>query len=183
MSVHKAVTIARRAASGLRRFARDESAVTAIEMGLVAAPFFWLLCGILEVSAMFATTVLLDHGVMEATRRVRTLEFQKTGGDAAAFKKLVCDATYNMMDCTNYLSVDVKTFQNFTAANTATPKKADGSLDPAQLNFDPGAAGSIVVAKVYYQWKIVTPFFATMWANGGAGTRLLESAAAFRNEP
>jgi Flp pilus assembly protein TadG len=182
MLVHKAVTIADRAASGFRRYLRDESAVTAVEMGFVAAPFFYLLCGILEVSAMFASNVLLDHGVMEATRRIRTLEFQKTGGSAAAFKQLVCDSTYDMLDCAGSLSVDVKTFQDFDAANTGTPM-LNGELDKSQLMFDPGAAGSIVVAKVYYEWEIVTPFFDNIWNNAGAGKRLLESAAAFRNEP
>lgn len=178
----KAVTKAERGASLFRRYLRDESGVTVIEFGLVAAPFFYLLCGILEVAAMSATTVMLDHGVMEATRRIRTLEFQKTGGTAAAFKQLVCDSTYNTLDCTGSLSVDVKTFEDFDDANAGTPMK-NGELDKDQLMFDPGAAGSIVVAKVYYEWDIVTPFFDTIWYNAGSGTRLLESAAAFRNEP
>lgn len=178
----KAGNIAERAVSGFRRYLRDESAVTAIEMGFVAAPFFYLLCGILEVAAMSASTVMLDHGVMEATRRIRTLEFQKTGGTAAAFKQLVCDSTFNTLDCAGSLSVDVKTFEDFDDANAGTPM-LNGELDKSQLMFDPGAAGSIVVAKVYYEWDIVTPFFDNIWYNAGSGTRLLESAAAFRNEP
>lgn len=180
--LHKAVKNADRAASGFRRYLRDERAVTAIEMGFVAGPFFFLLCGILEVSAMFATSVMLDHGVMEASRRIRTLEFQKSGGSAAAFKQLVCDSTIDVLDCAGALSVDVKTFEDFDDANTGTPLK-NGELDKAQLSFDPGSAGSIVVAKVYYEWEIVTPFFDNVWYNAGAGKRLLESATAFRNEP
>lgn len=182
MLSRKSVTITERAACGIRRYLRAESGATVVELGLVGAPFFYLLCGILEVAAMSATTVMLDHGVMEATRRIRTLEFQKLGGTAATFKQLVCDSTFNTLDCAGSLSVDVKTFDDFDDANTGTPM-LNGQLDKNQLMFDPGAAGSIVVAKVYYEWDIVTPFFDNLWYNAGSGTRLLESAAAFRNEP
>ncbi|MET0546344.1 MAG: pilus assembly protein, partial [Caulobacterales bacterium] len=66
--------------------------------------------------------------------------------------------------------------------NQGAPIK-NGTLDQAQLNFVPGTGGSIVVARVFYEWKIVTPFFGAIWGNLGGNQRLLQSAIAFRNEP
>jgi Flp pilus assembly protein TadG len=182
MRHQKSLMLINRMASALRRYARNERGVTAIEFALVAAPFLYLLVGILEVSAMFVANVMLDHGSTEASRRVRTLELQSAGGSASDFKKLVCDSTFGILDCAGKMYVDVETYNNFGDV-TQNPPIKNGSLDQAQLNFVPGGSGSIVVAKVYYEWPIMTPFFGALWSNLGGNKRLLQSTVAFRNEP
>lgn len=182
MPVKTSLTSTERAIRRWRRYLRSERGVTAIEFGFVAAPFIYLLCAILEVAAMFVANVMLDHGTMEAAREIRTLELQTAGGTASDFKKLVCDGSFGTLDCAGKMYVNVNTFEDFDAVDNNTPMK-NGALDKASLNFDPGAGGSIVVARVYYEWQIMTPFIGAFWQNAGANVRLLQSAAAFRNEP
>ncbi len=182
MRGQKSLSAVNRMTSGLLHYLRNDRGVTAVEFALVAAPFLYLLVGILEVGAMFVANVMLDHGAMEASRRVRTLELQSTGGSASDFKKLVCDSTFGILNCASNMYVDVETYDGFQDVTQNNPIK-NGALDQAQLNFVPGGAGSIVVAKVYYEWPILTPYFGALWGNLGGNKRLLESAVAFRNEP
>jgi Flp pilus assembly protein TadG len=164
------------------RLVHDQRGVTAIEFGLIALPFFTLLCGILEVCCIFLVTTTLEHGAMEASRRIRTGELQSSGGNADSFKTLVCQGTFNILNCSGSMYVDVRTYQDFDSVDNPNPI-VSGQVSQGNLQFQPGTQGSIVVARVYYQWDIITPMLGAMFSNMAGNKRLIEASVAFRNEP
>src|SRR3954466_5982033 len=65
------------------RFRRDQSGVTAIEFGAVAAPFFALLFAIIETALRLWTTQVLETGVGNASRRIYSGQFQQDNAATA----------------------------------------------------------------------------------------------------
>ncbi len=164
------------------RFRRDRSGTNAIEFAIIAAPFLVLLIGLFEVCLIFIATTTMEHGIAEAARRIRTGELQKSGASAETFKTLICDNTFGVLDCGNRLKVDVRVFDNFDAAKGDDPLK-DGAVDDSKLGFDAGEGSDIVLARVFYEWQILTPVIGKPMANMDGDKRLLQASVAFRNEP
>ena len=66
----------------------------------------------------------------------------------------------------------------------ATELGGGGAVTPANFCFDPGGAGSIVLVRAYYTWKLILPVLNAGLKTVGAGdNRLIMSATSFRNEP
>lgn len=168
--------------SFLVRFWQDDSGANLVEFGLVAAPFFTMLIGLFEVCVIFIIMTTMEHGVAEAARNIRTGELQEAGGSAATFKAEVCKQTFGLLDCNNKLKVDVKQYDGFNDAKNDDPIK-NGKVDDSALGFQPGEGGDIIVARVFYEWDIITPLISGPLANLDGGKRLLQATVAFRNEP
>ncbi len=166
----------------LKRFGGNREAASAVEFALVAAPFLVLLVGLLEVCLIFIATTTLEHGAAEASRRIRTGELQNSGASAEKFKQIVCDNTFGLLDCGERLMVDVRVFDNFGTASGNDPIK-DGSVDKDSLEFDSGEGSDIILARVFYEWNIITPVIGTPMSNLDGNKRLLQASVAFRNEP
>ncbi len=165
-----------------RRFRRSDEGASAVEFALIAAPFFIILFGLLEVCMIFIISTTLEHGVAEAARQIRTGQIQESGSGEAEFKQLVCDNTFGLLDCTSRLKVDVKVFDNFAAADDSDPLQ-DGEVDDGSLEFDPGGGDDIVLARVLYEWELITPVLSAPLSNMNGNKRLLRATLAFRNEP
>ena len=60
----------------LRRFRRDHKGAAAVEFGIIAAPFFALLMGIFQVTVIYFAQSMMETGVAEAARMVRTGQVQ-----------------------------------------------------------------------------------------------------------
>ena len=168
--------------SFLKRFGSNQTGSTMVEFALVAAPFLVLLVGLLEVCLIFIVTTTLEHGAAEASRRVRTGELQSSGASAEAFKTIVCDNTFGLLDCGERLMVDVRVFDDFGNTSGNDPLK-DGEVDEDNLQFDAGSGSDIVLARVFYEWNIITPVIGTPLSNMNGNKRLLQASVAFRNEP
>ncbi len=163
---------------------RAERGAAAVEMALVATPFFMLLFGIIEVGMIFLISSTLENGMDLAARTIRTGQLQ-SGGSATsgAFKTSICNTFgWFQSDCTTHLSVDVRTYSTF-AAVTAPQVVQNGTFNSAALTFTPGGPNDIVVVRAYYQWPLFTPFFNQALQQLNGGSALLTSTAAFRNEP
>lgn len=174
---------ARRAPRGaLRRFGRARSGATAVEFALVAAPFFALMFATLEGAILFYAGQTLETAVADSSRLILTGQAQKGGFDAAAFKQALCTRIYGLFDCKNGIYVDVRTANNFGAANTAKPIDASGNF-VNNFTYDPGKAGDIVVVRVMYQWPVYVSLLGLNLSNMQGGKHLLMATAAFRNEP
>lgn len=186
MAGHRSTGIADKAPHRLgrliKRFFRNAKGAAAVEFALVAGPFLVLLVGLLEVCLIFIATTTLEHGTAEASRRIRTGELQNSGASAAAFKQIVCDNTFGLLDCGDRLMVDVRVFDSFGNANGSDPLE-DGEITEDDLQFDAGEGSDIVLARVYYEWNIITPVIGTPMANMDGNKRLLQASVAFRNEP
>ena len=166
------------------RLGRAQGGQVAVELALVATPFFALLVGILELSLIFLVSSSLENATAAAARTIRTGQLQ-TGGaaTAAAFKTTIC-ANFGWLqsDCASNLYVDVRTFQSFSAVAAPQPV-TNGVFDPATLAFSPGGPGDIVVVRAYYQWPLIAPLMSQAMQQLSGGKALITSTFAFRNEP
>ncbi len=167
----------------LQEWAADKRGIAAVEFALIGIPFFFLIFGLLEVSVLFIMSTVLENAVSEASRQIRTGQLQENGFGQVAFKTMVCDELFNLLDCNSKLRLDVKTFSDF--ASTGTPNVIDGSgnLDDSGFEFSPGNPNEIVVVRVFYEWDLITPVLSAPLSNMSGDRRLLQSTAVFRNEP
>ncbi len=166
-----------------RKFGRARTGATAVEFAMVAAPFFFLLFAIIEVTMVFFTSTALENATMETARKIRTGQLQSAGSSGTDFVNQVCANMSALVSCKGKVSVDVRTFKDFGAVSVNNPIDKNGNLDSKSFQFDPGKAGDIVLVRVFYTWQINTPLIGTVFANMANNTRLIIATAAFRNEP
>ncbi len=167
----------------VRRLRTDRMGTTTLEFALIAVPFLGLIFGLLEVCMIFIVSTALEHGVEEASRRIRVGAFQ--GGTSVSkeqFATDVCTRTFGLLDCTSNLHVEVTVVTTFQGATDPSPIDADGKFVEPTL-FDAGKPDDIVVVRVYYTWKLITPLVSKPLANLAGEKRLIQSTIAFKNEP
>jgi len=167
----------------LKNWAADKRGLAAVEFAMIAFPFFFLIFGLLEVCALFIMTTVLEHGLNEASRSIRTGQAQEAGLGQVAFKNAVCEELFDLLDCDGNLTLDVKTFGNFGSTSNPSPIDEAGNFDSSGFEYQPGAANEIVVIRAFYEWELFTPVMSAPLANLKDGKRLLQSTIAFRNEP
>ena len=171
-----------------RGFLRNRKGVTAIEFGLLATPFFLLLLGTLEISAVFVTETNRTQALETNVRIIRTGAAQTSAPavTAAEFRQRVCNSMREVLanvDCTR-LYVDVRAFGSFGASNAAGgPPISNGDFDPTQLLYNPGGGDETILARAYYEYEIVTPLLSVLLADLDNNVRLLQSTDLFRSEP
>lgn len=167
----------------LDAWAQDKRGATAVEFAMIAAPFFFLIFGLLEISMLFIVTTVLEHGLSEASRDIRTGSFQQQGFNEAQFRDSLCSELFTLLDCDDKLSLDVKTFSSFAGSNDDSPIDDDGMLQPGGFQFNPGSANDIVLVRAFYRWELFTPVISAPLSNLANGDHLIHVAIAFRNEP
>ena len=188
----------------LGRLRRNEDGTTAIEFGFVAAPFFMLLFGIISIGFYYFTLFSLENAVEEASRLMRTGQAQNgtfTGGTAgtpmtaAQFKTLVCGKLPPYMSCAtaaNKVRVQVQNFNNFAAVTIPSCVDGGGALiDDNSAAFAPGAASTVTLVTVCYEWELPNAMPKDWWLRpqqGNAntlsnGSSLMQAATTFVTEP
>jgi len=174
----------------MRRFVRDETGATAVEVGLLALPFFAIVGAILETSVVFLSGQILDSAVQDASRLIRTGQVQQASISEESFKTQVCDRLYGLFSDCEGLHVEVQVIDTFSDIDMTPPVKWSCDEDDAGCAdwtrpevYTPGQGSSIVTVQVYYQWPLVLPTGGLGLANLPSGKRLLGAATAFRNEP
>lgn len=155
----------------------------AIEFAFLAVPFIGTLFAILETAMMFSASQMLETGINNASRMIRTGQVQSQGLSASAFKDLVCTNIPGILDCQNGLKVDVRSFPNFGSIALPATTDEDGELIEGAFTFVPGTPSEVVVVRAYYAWPLLLPGHFSGLSNMGGNKRLLASAATFRNEP
>jgi len=168
----------------LRRLARREDGVAAVEFGLVVVPFLAMLFAIIETSLIFFAGQTLETATADASRLIMTGQAQAQSYSATEFKNAVCSHVFGLFDCQNKLQVDVRTYgyTDFNSAKAAKPIDDKGNL-VNDFGFKPGGPGCIVVARVMYPWPVWVPQLGIKLADLSGNQRLLMATAAFRNEP
>lgn len=170
-----------------RRFVREEDGVTIIEFALLAIPFFTIIVAILETSLVFFAGQILDSGVQDTSRIVRTGQAQIGGWDADDFRTTLCSRLYGMFDCSR-LRIRVSVVTNFAAATVNTPVQAAEDCEETcewtlEERYVPGNGGEVVLVQAWYKWPTVVDLPGFNLQNQPDGTRLLGSVRVFRNEP
>jgi Flp pilus assembly protein TadG len=178
--------MARSVLAPLMQFARDESGVTAIEVGILAGPFFGIIGAILETSMVFLAGQVLDSAVQDASRQIRTGQLQGQSYTLARFEDLICDKLYGLFSDCHALQIRVTPVTNFTSATIAPPLSA--TCNPVCTwnwpeQFAPGKGSNTMIVQVYYRWPLILPMASFAPNDQPDGTRLLGSVQVFRNEP
>jgi Flp pilus assembly protein TadG len=181
--LHKLIARVRRLPS-FERLAGSDDGATAVEFGLIAAPFLALLVGLLQTAVVFLAGRELDEAVATASRYIMTGQAQNSNMTQAQFNNWVCQNIYALFNCNN-LMVNVQTYSSFSSATTAAPTltfNTQGQVTNS-WSYAPGGPGDIVVVQVMYQWPVVLAPLGFNLSNLANGNRLLMSTAVFRNEP
>jgi Flp pilus assembly protein TadG len=173
-----------------KHFALCRKGATAVEFALVATPFLALLVALFETALVFFASRVLDEVTEEASRYILTGQAQQANLTQAQFNNYICTSTNTaalvsaLFNCNN-LMVNVQNYTSFASASTGSPTltfNANGAVANT-WTYSPGAAGSIVVLQVMYQWPIVLGPLGFNLSNLSNGKRLLVSTAVFKNEP
>ena len=165
-----------------RRFVRQQDGAAAVEFALVAAPFLALTFAILETAFVFFAQQTLEATAADASRLIMTGQAQTANYTQADFKTAVCARVYGLFDCTNGMTVDVKTYTSFSTVDNSTPVTS-GVFDSTKVAYTPGCPGAIERVTLYYQWPIYVSMWNTALSNLNGNKRLLVATAVFRNEP
>lgn len=166
-----------------RRFLRQPSGTTAVEFGLIAFPFFFLKMAIIETALVFWAGQILESGVADASRQIRTGQVQEARMDAAGFRELLCLEITALLDCEDRLAIDVQRVAFFDDLDVAEqPVDGEGNFT-GPFAFDPGVGSERVIVRTYYRWPILFNFFGLDAGDIGGRQRLLVATTAFRNEP
>jgi len=169
----------------LRSFRRAQDGATAVEFAIIAAPFFFMLFAMIELAIVFTISTTLDDGLRAASRRIRTGELQTTGGaSATTFRNDVCDRmVWLTSHCQTHLSIDVRTYSQWSGANPPNPVQTNGTFNSTALTFAPGGPEDIVLVRGFYRWTLFTPFLAQALGKLSNNEAVVTSASTFRNEP
>lgn len=184
--------------AGIRKknMLKDESGATAVEFGMLAAPFLAMVLAILQTSTSLLLSQGLDTAVQEAGRMVMTGQVHDSGGvtSAADFRnKYICNPPAPLVrtlpgfiDCSK-LVVDIRKANQFGAGVPA--------FDTNNPSACIGGAGDVMIVRVMYYAPIFAPFVALngFVADGtmtggqvmvdGQMRYAMAAATAFRNEP
>ena len=166
----------------VRRFARGNDGIAAVEFGIVAAPFLALMFAIMETAIVFFASQTLETAVADSARLIMTGQAQQSSFTQAQFKSAVCAKILGLFDCANGIKIDVKTYSSFSSISTAKPIDANGNLQ-TNFGYTPGNPGDIVVVRLMYEWPIYVSLLGFNLADMSGGKRLIIATAAFRNEP
>lgn len=166
------------------RIRRNKDGFTAVEFAAVAAPFFALIFGIIEITAVYFGTYTLENAVEQTARLIRTGQAHEQGMSKTSFIQQVCDKVTVFTDCTSKLQVDVRASPDFGGMSPPNAQDGNGDLDPNGLNgWDLGDGGSVVLVSVYYKWALIGQIPGIGLGNQSDGSRLITALAVFRNEP
>jgi Flp pilus assembly protein TadG len=166
----------------IRRFARGNDGIAAVEFGIVAAPFLALMFAIMETAIVFFASQTLETAVADSSRLIMTGQAQNGNLTETQFKAAVCAKILGLFDCQNGIKIDVKKYTGFSSIDTSKPLDANRNL-MTNFGFDPGKQGDIVVVRLMYEWPIYVSLLGFNLADMAGGKRLIIATAAFRNEP
>jgi Flp pilus assembly protein TadG len=183
-------------ARGISRFAGARGGTSAVEFGLIAAPFLATLIAILEVTIYLFAQQVLQNAASEAGRLFMTGSAQNSfvqNGDNTTAKQLaqfnsdVCPMISALFNCNN-LMVNVSSYSDFTSANASEPALTfngpNGSGGVANTwSFTPGTPGQVMVVQLIYQWPIVSGPLGYVLSSLGNGHTEIMGVSAFRVEP
>ncbi len=171
----------------LRRFARARRGAAALELALVAVPFFLLTIGLAEIAMIGFAQTSLDSAVSQTARQIRTGQAQMGSLDRDDIAEMMCNevTSFLVLECDGNLVLDVARFDSFVDADADNP---DAVSDEDQFEppsrYEPGLPSEIVVVRAYYRWEIMSPLFGPVFETiNGSGERILVATMMFRNEP
>ncbi|CAL77154.1 conserved hypothetical protein [Bradyrhizobium sp. ORS 278] len=168
-----------------RDFLGDRRGATAVEFGLVAAPFLALVIALIQTFLVFFAQQLLESVAQQSARAVMTGQVRASSMTADAFKQnVVCQKIRIFFDC-NGMMIDMQVVSSWSAASVSPPTLTFNSSGGVSntWQYTPGTNGDIVVLRIMYIWPVMLGPLGFNLSNLSNGNRLIMSTAAFQNEP
>ncbi len=162
------------------RFKSNERGATAVEFGLVAFPFFFLLSAIIEASLFFFSGQMLESAVDRVGRQVRTGQLDASTTQSQ-IKAAVCSEASILFKCSGLL-VDVSTAASFAGLGSP-PGPSGGALNPGDFGFSSLGSAKIMRITVTYEWPVFSNYVASHLADLSSGNALLTAISIFKTEP
>jgi len=166
-----------------RRLMREPSGATAVEFGLIAVPFFFLMMATIETAMVFWAGQIMESGVSQTGRLIRTGQVQAQGVDQEGFRTILCGELGTMFDCDGRLQIDVQRVERFDDADLDRPPVDEDGNFTGGFNYDPGTGGQTVIVRAFYRWPMMFNILGLDAGDIGGRQRLLVATTAFRNEP
>lgn len=181
-------------AGAARRFGADTRGTTAIEFGMLLAPFLLLMMGIITIGIQYLAMHFLEYGVEVAARKLRTGEAQKAGYTLDDFRTLFCQAADVMIKCDDHLVIHIDSDETFAGLTPVTSCVTNGELTPPSGNGGDsvqsraGDSSDAVVVSACYEWDMGMSLWQSIWnllspTPTVQGKSILSAATAFRSEP
>jgi Flp pilus assembly protein TadG len=195
LSLNSRITQARqRVHALLRRWRGNEAGATAIEFGILGAPFVTLLFGTMSAGLYFFTNVTMASALTDASRGMRTGQFQEASGayDGAStllqkeqvFMSIMCSKLPPYVDCSKIV-IHAQSNANF--GSITPPVCAEGGVmipqSAANLDFATGGASAVVLVTACYPWSITGHLPFLNLGNLSDGSFLIQTSVVFRTEP
>jgi Flp pilus assembly protein TadG len=161
---------------------RPREGAAAVEFGMIALPFLFMLFAIAEIAFVFVLDSVLENAVIETGRLVRTGQASAQGFTADTFKERMC-ARMNIFaaGCLSKVHVDVRSVASYANLSAPDPLQG-GGFSTSGLNYQNGQPGSLMLARAWYRHTLFTPFLSQGLARGGSDAWLMASTS-FQNEP
>ena len=145
---------------------------TAVEMALLIGPFLLVFVGMVEMSLIITTQVLLENATYNASRLAKTGYTTNGSTQLQTVQKILNDEMQSfgsMIDVTK-LTLSSAAYGSFAAAGA-------GGAGTAGL----GTQQQIVVYTISYPWSLFTPMMSSFIGTNGILT--ITSHMVVRNEP
>lgn len=159
-----------------RTFRKNERGAAAIEFAFVAPMVIVLIIATIEIGVLEVMSANLDSAVMTAARKIRTGEADRPVSSAALADMICQDMVDSSTACHSRLRTSVQTTATFAGAQSTA------DADPVG-QFYASAAGDIVLIRATYTWPLILPMYAGNFKMAGPTSAMLDTRAAFRNEP
>lgn len=174
-------------------FRRSQEGATAVEFGLLALPFLFLMFSILEIAMVFWSTQVLETAVANASRQIYTGQFQSDPAKAtltsaqlaAAFKTAVCANVTALFDCNAKVAIDIRNFSSFSGTTPPTATKTVGTtttFDTTSFGYQTVGAKQIALVTAAMEYPVMVKMLAGT-AGLSNGNRIIMATAAFKTEP
>ncbi|QKV19216.1 TadE/TadG family type IV pilus assembly protein [Oricola thermophila] len=161
-------------------YRRNVAGATAMEFGMIAPVFLFLVFTIIETSVYYYKQSHLKYVLSQAGRGLQTGEIQKSDTPKDDFDAVVCDTAEIVFDCSK-VHLDVRSFA--TVADVTFPDPAfDENGKPTNFVFQPGGTSQITAMRASATHKFITPFLTDILQPDGKPV-ILVGFSIFKNEP
>ena len=159
-------------------FAVDARGATAVEFGIVAVPFFMILCAIFEAAFLLFNQSNLENATYDASRQLLTGTIQTNGQTTAqqltTFTNLVCNKLWKNFNCAN-VKVDVRSASDYTNSFDTTNTICGSGQTAA---YTPGSSGNVLVVRVCYPY----PIYFNRFSGFNSSTVTIMATTVFKSE-
>lgn len=180
-----------------KRLHKNNKGTMVIEFALLAPVFFYMFFGIIEIFSFMLAQGILESSVRQAARSGLT-GYNPSGVDRDDYiRSLVEDKVFFINpDNLNFDTQIYSSFSNVSQPEPYTDSNGDGYYDVGEVYTDinangqwdedmgvagSGGAGDIVVYKLSYTWKFMTPFIGKFFSDDG--TMDIVANTVVKNEP